>query len=133
MTTRITIDSTDRWASMPNYDQIVATFGRVLVETSDGDYQGDSLYLITDETRFGILTFGWGSCSGCDALEACSSQSDLDSLQDDLEKSIVWFDNHADARAHLDGEGIKSSYLNDRLVSDFKKALDALTETVTDA
>ena len=36
----------------------------ILLQIDDNDYQGDSRLLFKDGDRFGILTFGWGSCSG---------------------------------------------------------------------
>jgi hypothetical protein len=44
--------------------------------------------------RFGYLRFGWGSCSGCDALEdAHGSLVDLTTLRDDLARSAHWEDD----------------------------------------
>lgn len=76
----------------PDYKDIVAKFGAVLVEHSAGSYQGDSFFVIRDGCRLGVLIFGWGSCSGCDALQACSSLDELQKLCDSLESSIVWVD-----------------------------------------
>ncbi len=57
-----------------DYDVIVASFGDIMVAESYGDYQGDSMYMIRRGARFGMVRVGWGSCSGCDALEACHNQ-----------------------------------------------------------
>lgn len=40
--------------------------------------------------EWGYLNFGWGSCSGCDALQACDSYEDLDSLRKQLVADIHW-------------------------------------------
>lgn len=57
----------------------------------DNDYQGDSYYLFKRGDEFGILVFGWGSCSGCDALEAAYGNiEETTALRDDLYASIRW-------------------------------------------
>lgn len=75
------------------YGSLIEKMGTVLIEASDCDYQGSSFYLLSDGgNRLGYLEFGWGSCSGCDALEACSSKQDLGELFVSLRDSIRWFD-----------------------------------------
>lgn len=64
----------------------------VLVKVDDDAYQGDSRVLFRDTLRYGILIFGWGSCSGCDALQACNSMKEIDDLRTDLNRQIRWFD-----------------------------------------
>lgn len=123
MTERITVTENDYgWLQTPSYGEIVATFGEILAEASDDDYQGDSLFLIREAgnaSRYGILTFGWGSCSGCDALQACDNQEDVNNLQDDLERGIKWFENLDAAKSYLAEGGLKDSYLRESLVFDF--------------
>jgi len=89
------------------YESMVEAFGqRVLVATDDGDYQGDSYRLIADgdepHQRYGILIFGWGSCSGCDALQACGSVSELQELADSLQDSIKWFSHKEALREYME-------------------------------
>lgn len=55
-----------------DYKPIVNSFGKIIIQVNDGDYQEDSYILLEDDGRYGYLSFGWGSCSGCDALQACS-------------------------------------------------------------
>jgi hypothetical protein len=76
-----------------SYGDIVNGFGSVLLEVTDGDYQGDSRFLLKDGERVGWLQFGWGSCSGCDALEACDSKADFDELAASLKSEVKWFDS----------------------------------------
>lgn len=104
---------------MPSYRAIVSTLGEIVAETEWGSYQGDSLYMVKGEQGYGILTFGWGSCSGCDSLEACSSQADIDALQDDLERGIRWFTTLGEAVAFVEGGGLKDSYLDDEMIAAF--------------
>lgn len=76
----------------PSYIDLVRTFpASVLLDVSDDDYQGDSRLLIRDESRFGYLRFGWGSCSGCDALQAAEGNlGELTQLRDDMAGSVHW-------------------------------------------
>lgn len=76
----------------PSYDELIESFEvEVLLEGHFGDYQGDSAYLLRQGDEYGILIFGWGSCSGCDALEACyGNLQELTMLRDDLYSSITW-------------------------------------------
>lgn len=76
--------------SHPGYHELVTHFGTVVVSGDTGYYQGDSHYILTDGERYGYLSFGWGSCSGCDALQGCSNYEDLQSLFDSLERSVFW-------------------------------------------
>lgn len=76
---------------MSSYQPIINHFGTVAVQVDDDDYQGDSRILYADTGKgFGYLNFGWGSCSGCDSLEACSSYADLAELINRLNSSIKW-------------------------------------------
>lgn len=111
------------WADAPEYRAVVETFGEVLAETEWGSYQGDSLYLVKDGDRFGVLTFGWGSCSGCDALRAVEDQADLDKVQDDLENGIRWFDDIPAALASVAAIG-SESFLDTEMVTAFVAAID---------
>jgi hypothetical protein len=127
---RIVLRVDHGYAETPVYDDVVGTFGEVLVHTDWGSYQGDSLYLIRKGERYGVLTFGWGSCSGCDALEAVDTQADLDALQDDLERGIRWFSRSQEVVEFLDGGGLKDSYLDEEMVAKFKEEVDKATSIV---
>lgn len=75
------------------YEGLIESFEvEVLLVEEVGDWQGDSLYLLRDQDRYGILVFGWGSCSGCDAFEAAAySEESLTELRDELWASVQWF------------------------------------------
>ena len=81
----------------PNYEDLIESFEvKVILSRHDRDYQGDSYYLLQNCDEYGILIFGWGSCSGCDALEACLGDSEsLTALRDDLWQSIMWLSREA--------------------------------------
>jgi hypothetical protein len=81
-----------------NYDVMIESFGyENILQVDDDDYQGDSRVIFRDGIRFGYLNFGWGSCSGCDSLQACSSYEELENLQRELHKSIKWYETVKDA------------------------------------
>lgn len=81
-----------------SYDTLIESFEHeVLLEKEDDDYQGDSYFLFRDGSHHGFLVFGWGSCSGCDALQGCDENlEEVTQLRDQLYQSIQWFDT-ADA------------------------------------
>lgn len=131
MPERVKVQVDPEWGwivNRPTYHQIVETFGEILIEEKEVDYQGDSLYLIKRGHRYGVLTFGWGSCSGCDALEACDDQEDINHLQNDLERGIKWFDFLYEVTEYLLDGGLKDSYLNDQLVLNFGAQVVKLDE-----
>lgn len=108
-----------------DYDPIIKSFGEVLVQVDDDDYQGDTRVLLRKGSRFGFLVFGWGSCCGCDALQACDSYQEVDELIDDLENDIKWFDTLAEAQAYIanDEERQGSYYYHEAEWEKFKAAV----------
>ena len=74
-----------------DYDPMIKAFGNVVIQVSDDGYQGDTRVLYNNKGKIGHLIFGWGSCSGCDALQACESYDDLQELCNELENDIKWF------------------------------------------
>jgi hypothetical protein len=65
--------------------------GEAVVHVDVDDYQGDTYVLLRDGARFGYLSFGWGSCSGCDALQACNSFAEVADLYEEM---LDWFHAH---------------------------------------
>ncbi len=58
-----------------------------------GDYQGDLFSLFKDGSKYGYLVFGYGSCSGCDTLEAVQMDEGYEgikTLRDSLFGRIKW-------------------------------------------
>ena len=102
-----------------DYDLMLREFGTILIQVDEDGYSGDSWVLYKDKnsSRLGYLNFGWGSCSGCDALQACSSYEEVQELMDQLFNSIQWWDNPTDAlewfKTH-DWEGDYYCASNDR-------------------
>lgn len=60
------------WASdYIGYEDIVKSWGwTVLNFETFGSYQGDHLALLQRGNEIGLVVFGYGSCSGCDVLQA---------------------------------------------------------------
>ena len=74
-----------------DYGDLVSSFGYEMVrEERVGDYQGDLYYLLRDGDRWGFLAVGYGSCSGCDALQACEKPTDVESLRESIHNNILW-------------------------------------------
>ena len=116
-----------RWDGPCDYDPLVESFGDVLVKEDDHAYSGDSRVLLSRDGRLGHLTFGWGSCSGCDALYGASSYANLDELRDDMERCIVWFDDAEHAAQWFSDHDWAGDYCED------KKALASFIEKATKA
>lgn len=79
------------------YQPLLSSFGTILIQIKDNDYQGDSRILYSDGRRIGFLMFGWGSCSGCDAFYRCDTFEEAEEFRDNLYGSIKWFDNQKQA------------------------------------
>lgn len=90
------IGGEDPDVNISSYDEIVRAMAeKVLIESDDDDWQGDSYRLLQnggeEGQNYGILIFGWGSCSGCDMLQSCSTPQDYQELADKLWQGIRWF------------------------------------------
>jgi hypothetical protein len=85
-------DAQYKWGfSVYGYGPMLQSFGyEILIQVDDNDYDGDSRLLLKDGNSYGILIFGWGSCSGCDALQACDSYEEVDELRNMLNNEILW-------------------------------------------
>lgn len=120
---------------VPNYDGLVSAFGqRVLVAVDDDDWQGDSYRLIADGDepgqKYGLLIFGWGSCSGCDALEACESIKDLQDLADSLQDQIKWFSNKESLRQYMQEHDWKGDWSwHQEECSEFRRLVQEFTDS----
>jgi hypothetical protein len=108
-----------------DYTPIIRSFGEVLVQVDDEDWSGDTRVLLRKKGRYGFLNFGWGSCSGCDALQACDSYEDVDQLISELKNDIKWFNTLAEAQAYIanDEEREGSYYYHEDEWNQFKAAV----------
>lgn len=105
-----TLDSAGSFWGPSDYRPILDDIGAAILQTDDDDYRGDSRVLYSDGERIGWLQFGWGSCSGCDALQGCNSYDELQSLMDSLRDSVHWFDTKAEALAFFLSHDWKGDY-----------------------
>lgn len=85
-----------------DYNPMLKEFGDILIEIDEDDYQGDSFILYKNEDKYGFLTFGWGSCSGCDALQGCNNIEEVQELMDSLYNSIQWFDDLKSVKSYFE-------------------------------
>jgi hypothetical protein len=81
-----------------DYQPLLESWGyKILLQLSDDDYSGDSYLLFKGEFEFGghsnqygLLVFGWGSCTGCDALRRCETLEEVEALRTKLADEIRW-------------------------------------------
>ena len=113
-----------------DYAPIIESFGDVLVQVDEEDYQGDSFVLLRKDGQYGFLCFGWGSCNGCDALQACETVEELDELIDKLQSDIKWFDSLAEAQAYIADDLLRrgSYYYHAKEWNEFKAKVMEVTE-----
>ena len=77
-----------------DYEPMIKAFGDVIIQVDECDYQGDTWVVLRDEDgQHGYLEFGWGSCSGCDALQACDTIDEVNELAISIYESIRWFES----------------------------------------
>lgn len=79
------------WQGPTDYTPIIEHCGTVIERWDYDGYQGDTRVLLRNEGRFGFLEIGWGSCSGCDALQGCHGWAELDELTKEIAGSVTWF------------------------------------------
>jgi hypothetical protein len=97
--------------SSGEYGPMLESIGhQILLRVDDSDCQGDSRVLFADGERRGYLQFGWGSCSGCDALQAADSYQELEQLRASLVEAIRWFDSAKDALAWFESHDWEGDY-----------------------
>lgn len=73
-----------------DYQPLLNLIGDIIIQEDEQDYSGDSYILYRKDDLYGYLNFGWGSCSGCDALQACTSIEEVFSLAQELENDVFW-------------------------------------------
>ena len=93
-----------------DYQPMLNAFGKVAIQVDDNAYQGDSRLLYDENGKIGVLIFGWGSCSGCDALQACNSLEEVQELCDSLQRDIKWFDDKKQALEYFTKHDWKGDY-----------------------
>ena len=99
----------DRWGWY-DYQPMLDAFGKIAIQVDDDDYQGDSRLLYDENGKIGVLIFGWGSCSGCDALQACGSLEEVQELCDELQEDIKWFEDKTQALEYFTNHDWQGDY-----------------------
>lgn len=84
-----------------DYQPMLDEFGEILIQVDEEAYQGDSFLIYKNDNKYGFLTFGWGSCSGCDALQACDTIDEVQELMDNLYNAIKWFDSLQELKCYI--------------------------------
>lgn len=94
-----------------NYDRLLSSMGyEIVLQVDDKDYAGDSRVLYQASDRYGLLIFGWGSCSGCDALYACCTLEEVETLRTDLHNQIIWKDSKNEMREFIANRDWEAQY-----------------------
>ena len=111
------------------YESLIEERGGVTIvaNETDDDYQGDSILLVEKNGEYGLLTFGWGSCSGCDAYEAAyGNESELNELGDELVGSIEWVGSLTAAKDRVASKDWDGTWLQKDTIQRFKAAVAEL-------
>lgn len=84
------------------YTSVVETFGyEIVLSERLGSWQGDIVFVLKNEDRVGFLVVGYGSCAGCDVLEAIRTMDGLKSFALGLHSNIKWFQSLTDLQQWL--------------------------------
>ena len=106
-----------------DYQPMLELFGNVVIRCDEEGYQGDTIAVIKNGNRFGYVVFGWGSCSGCDALQACYTIQDVFDLAKSMWESIAWYETSEELCKFVDSHDYAGSHLYSGLVKNFKAEL----------
>ncbi|AEO93500.1 gp241 [Bacillus phage G] len=96
-----------------------------IIEAGFRDYQGDFFFLGKDkDNNIYYIVSGYGSCSGCDALQACDNFEDVKTLRDDLKRSIRKFNSLNEFESLFNKEAQTEWYSTDD-VKEFVKEVNS--------
>lgn len=102
--------NTYSWFSVGDYQPMINEIGNVLIQVDDCEYQGDTRVLYEKDGKYGYLIFGWGSCSGCDALLDCGNYGEVQKLFNGLKKDVKWFDTLMELQEHFKSRDWEGDY-----------------------
>lgn len=95
-------DEEDRGDFYGDYDDLVETHCTIVLKADVGSYQGESYALVTDDSgRWGWTSYSWGSCSGCDWLQGCSTKEEVEEIRVAIGQAIKWFDSSQECLDHF--------------------------------
>jgi len=103
----------DYFDAPSDYHPLLASLEfNILLQIDDEYYHGDSRLIVKEQygDRYGMLIFGWGSCSGCDALQACNSMKEIDDLRNEIMAKVQWFDSAAELLSFIEGRDWETQY-----------------------
>lgn len=109
-----------------DYDYLLRTLGYEVVEWHTcGSYQGDHVALLRHpDGAWGFTVIGYGSCPGCDALEACDSPAEVDALRDELDRDITWSAEPATlARYIMEKDPANNWWMHDKEVTEARDGI----------
>lgn len=89
-----------------SYQEALAGIGvKATVDEHIGDYQGDWVAVVTAEVnwddKLGFLSYGYGSCSGCDAWQAAETPAELAEIVVGMVNKIIWFETPEELREYI--------------------------------
>lgn len=84
-----------------DYPDLIAPYGKILVDECLGSYQGDWLFVLESVNGYGFIPVGYGSCSGCDVLQGVGSLDELKTFQEDLGEDIKWFTTPEELKEYI--------------------------------
>lgn len=88
-----------------SYDQLIESMEvEEVLRVDEVDYQGSSWVIVKQGDRYGLLVYGWGLCSGCDAAAAARTKAAAEELRDDLWSGIVWRESAAELADYIETE-----------------------------
>lgn len=126
-----------------SYESMLSSAGLDILEwQAVGDYQGDYYTVVRDSSgRYGFTVIGYGSCSGCDALEAATpwysdedpDWSDIVSLREDILSGVRYFDSKAEIAEFIQVEIEKNSgkdwyYYDDEILPALRELAKSLED-----
>lgn len=83
------------------YESLLSAHFPSVTEIVTGSYQGDLVFRVEDEDgRLGYLVWGYGSCSGCDELEAVYGDEVAEQQIGEDMRDAVFFGTVAEIRDH---------------------------------
>lgn len=118
---------------MTSYTEIVDNWGYDVIDRKlFGLWQGDIWYVLRYGERYGYVLIGYGSCTGCDALENIdyfytddeARAGAINELSDQLQQNIRWFDSKQDFIANVLEAGDEGNdwYWFDTEIKEYTKA-----------
>jgi hypothetical protein len=113
----------------PSYEEGLKSRGvETIGSQTFGHYQGDYIFIVKNsEGELGFVVIGYGSCSGCDALEACETEEQFNSLLDSVVSNIRW-GSKEELISHINNEFDDNNWY--RQEKGFKESIDILAKIV---